>query len=233
MNIEEYASLSPQFYNYEVPPLLKKYLSLKNYITFLDCGCGDGAMLYALKKEGYFKKIKTVAALDLSKSRVALVKKLHPNIHTYVDSAEEMSTIKSNSVDFFISTQVIEHVDDKKMPDSIYRVTKKNGIVYISTVFKKWYGWYFYRNLGKWVLDPTHLREYGKDRELLKHFSSKKFKLLENKKTLQWFPLVHFFLKRINIKKRKLADNVIASTLSKIKIPIFGYYNWELVFKKL
>lgn len=232
MNIEDYASHSPQFYNYKVPPLLKKYLSLKNYNTFLDCGCGDGAMLYALLKEGFFKRIKSIVALDLSRSRMDLVKKLHPSVRAHVDSAEEMRKIKNNSVDFFISTQVIEHVDDKKMSDSIYRVVKKNGIIYISTVFKKWYGWYFYRNLGKWVLDPTHLREYGKDRELLKNFSSRKFKLLENKKTLQWFPLVHFFLKRINIKKRKLASSATMSILSKLKIPILGYYNWELVFVK-
>lgn len=233
MNIEKYAKISPQYYNYDVPELLKKYLNLKSYTTLLDCGCGDGSLLYALKVSGLLRKAKTIKAIDFSKNRIALARKISNQIKAKVDNAESMKTVKSDSVDLFISTQVIEHVDDKKMVNSIHRITKTNGIIYISTVFKKWYGWYFYRNQGRWVLDPTHLREYSKDKELLSLFDKRKFKLLENKKTLQWFSILHFFLRRLNIANRKVFSNFFFNFLGKLKIPILGYYNWEIVFKKL
>ena len=43
-----------------------------------------------------------------------------------------------------IANQIIEHLkDDELLIREIKRITKEEGIVYISTVFKKWYGWYF------------------------------------------------------------------------------------------
>lgn len=231
MDIEEYAEIAPQYYKYDISPLLKKYLNSTTFLSLLDCGCGDGSLLYSLKKDGYFANRK-IFAIDLSSKRIKLIKKIDKHIKAFVDDAERMRSIKTASVDFFVSTQVIEHVDDRAMVKNINRTVKKNGIVYVSTVFKKWYGWFFYRNNGKWVLDPTHLREYAKDEDLLKIFRFHKFKLLENKKTLQWFPLVHFFIKRLGFKNRYLYQNRLVSLLEQIKVPIFGYYNWEIVFKK-
>ena len=102
-----------------------------------------------------------------------------------------------------MSTQVIEHIDDIKMFVAIKRTVRTNGIIYISTVFKKWYGWYFYRCNDNWVLDPSHLREYTTDEEFLSLFDDE-FLLLENKKTLLWFLLFDFILKRIDKKSLSL-----------------------------
>ncbi|MCX6781637.1 MAG: class I SAM-dependent methyltransferase [Candidatus Magasanikbacteria bacterium] len=232
MNIEEYSKIAPQYYSDCISELLKKYLLNHNFTTFLDCGCGDGNLLSALIKNKYLID-KKVFAIDLSKNRIDLVRKIDVGITAMVDNAEEMKTIENNSIDFFVSTMVIEHIDDNKMMNNIHRVVKKDGIIYISTVFKKWYGWYFYRNNGKWVLDPTHLREYKKDCELLDLFDRNKFKLLENKKTLERFPIIDFFVKRLGIRNRKLYNNLLFRILRKIRIPIPGYYSWELVFKKI
>lgn len=232
MDIENYSKVAPQFYNTSVPALLERYLEKSSFETFLDCGCGDGSLLWALNKGEYLKNRK-VFAIDLSKKRISLVKKINPEIITSVDNAETIETIASGIIDFFVSTQVIEHVDDVKMVSAISRVTHQGSIIYISTVFKHWYGWYFYRYGGKWVLDPTHLREYTEDDQLLSKFSSKEFQLLENKKTLQWFPIIDFFIKRSKNKNRKLFENKLLKAIRNIKIPILGYYNFELVFKKL
>ena len=63
--------------------------------------------------------------------------------------------------DVVISSQVIEHVsDDNELLKEIGRLLKSDGIAYISTVIKKWYGFYIYRNGGKFRLDPTHVKEY-------------------------------------------------------------------------
>lgn len=232
MNIEKYSKIAPQYYNEEIPSLLEKYLKSKKYETIFDCGCGDGSLLYSLNRARYLEG-KKVLAIDLSSSRIELVKKISNNIIASVDSAEKLETISDDIVDFFISTQVIEHVDDRKMADRIDKKVRSGGIIYISTVFKKWYGWYFYRNNSRWVLDPTHLREYTSNRQLLDLFDRTKFKLLEQKKTLQWFPVSDFFIKRLGLANRKLYENKLMKLIRRIKVPIPGYYNWEMVFQKI
>lgn len=231
MDIEKYSELAPQYYSDEIPPLLKKYLENNSYNNILDCGCGDGSLLYSLDKRGYFKN-KTVYALDLSKKRIDLVKKINPSIIARVDNAERLDEIKNYSIDIYIATQVIEHVNDKEMIANIIRTVKKNGIIYISTVFKKWYGWYFYRQNGKWLLDPTHLREYTSEKQLLRLFDQNIFEILESKKTLQRFPVIDFIIKMMRIKNRRIYAKKLFKTVRLIKIPVLGYYNWEIILKK-
>ena len=231
MNIEHYSEVAPQYYQEDVPELLDKYLKSANFSNILDCGCGDGSLVYALNRRNDFHA-KKIFAIDLSQKRIELVKKINADIVATVDSAEEMRTVADKSIDFFISTQVIEHIDDKKMVAKIDEKVKNGGMVYVSTVFKKWYGWYFYRNHGMWVLDPTHLREYTSDEQLLDLFDKTKFALLENSKQLQWFPISDFFIKRLGLKDRKLYENKLMQLIRKAKIPIPGYYNWEIVLRK-
>lgn len=232
MKIEEYARNLPIYYDTAIRPILKKYLNKTSFSSLLDCGCGDGSLLYALKHSNYFKNRK-INAIDLSKNRIELVKKIDPQINAFVDNAETLSKIQDESIDFFISTHVIEHVDDKKMINTISRVVKKNGIVYLATVFKKWYGWYYYRKNGKWVMDLTHLREYTRDEELLDLINKNKYKILEQQKTRLYFPVIDFFIRRLLIKNRELfVNNKFFNFLRNIKIPVIGYYNWEIILKK-
>lgn len=231
IDIEDYAKTGAQYYNGKISPLLELYSKAKNYGTVLDCGCGDGATIYALKKQGFLEN-KKVYALDLSESRIRLVKKIDAKIKAFVDNSETMATIKSNSIDFLICEQVIEHVDQAKLLNNIYRVVKRGGIIYLSTVFKKWYGWYFYRNNGKWVLDPTHLREYKNDTDLFDFFDKDKLEVLENKKKLIFYPLMDSFIKRLKIKNREIYNNKFLRLLRKIKRPVPGYYNWEIIIRK-
>ena len=236
IGIEEYADFLPQYYSSTIPAVLKKYLDSTSFTSLLDCGCGDGALLYALKQNNYFKGRKIIA-IDLSKNRIKLVKEIDPRINAIVDSAEILKKIKSHSIDFLISKHVIEHVDDKKMLNAVARVIKKNGIAYIATIFKKWYGWYYYRKNGKWTMDVTHLREYMHDEELLDLIDTKKFRILETKKNLLHFPLIDLFIRRFYmhglLKERELfTNNSFFKLLQKITIPVPGYYNWDIVLEK-
>lgn len=233
MDIEEYANKLPQFYTEQIPELLLKYLKLGNYETLLDCGCGDGSLLFALKKKGFLENVVTFA-IDLSRTRIERLRKLMGAfVVACVDNAETLETIEDHSIDFFISSQVIEHLDDVKMVSSIDRVITARGLVYISTVFKNWYGWFFYRNDGKWVLDPTHLREYTAEDQLLNIFKDTGFELLESRKKLLRFPLVDFVVKRVGLKDQLLYSRFKGlNILRRLKVPIFGYYCWELVFSR-
>ncbi len=230
MDIEEYSNYT-HFYSEEIPKTVKSILKKMKFTSLLDAGCGDGCLLYAMKKSGFLKD-KKVYAIDLSKKRVELSKKIDRGFTINIDNAENLSSIVDESIDFLVSTQVIEHVDDEKMVKSIRRVLRKKGIAYISTVFKKWYGWYFYRNNGKWVLDPTHIREYSSDEQLLQFIESSGFKVIKNDKKQLFFPLLDFFIRRFGIKNRFFFEGKFFKYLRKLKIPIIGYKKWELVIKK-
>jgi len=232
MDIEEYSKYI-QFYIEETPKLLLEYINKVDWNSLLDLGCGDGSLLYALNKKGYFNG-KIVYAVDLSQNRINLVKKINKNFICFVGDACNIKNIKDNSIDFLVSTQLIEHVqNDEMMIKEIKRVLTKNGVIYLSTVFKKWYGWYFYRCNGKWVLDPTHLREYTKNNQLFDIFSKYDFEIIENKKTVTQRPVIDFISKRFGVSRNMFADNYFLGLIKKLNIPIFGYYNWEIVCRKI
>jgi 2-polyprenyl-3-methyl-5-hydroxy-6-metoxy-1,4-benzoquinol methylase len=230
--IKDYADYLPQYYGIVVPGLLKKYLDSARYKTLLDCGCVDGALLYALKQQGYFNG-KKIYGIDISPKSIKLVKEIDENITALVDSVETLGKVKPNSVDFLISTHVIEHVDDRKMLNSIAKVVRKDGIIYLGTVFKKWYAWYYNRRNGRWVMDVTHLREYTADAELMCLIDKKKFLILKTKKSQIFFPAIDFIARRLFVNNRKLfSENSFLKFLRGLKIPVPGYYNWEIVLQK-
>ena len=123
MDVEEYSKYL-QFYTDEIPELLVKYLNKANWKSYLDLGCGDGALLYALNKKGYFYG-KIVYAIDLSESRISLAKRIDKDFRCFVDDACNIQTIKDNSIDFLVSTHVIEHVThDEAMVKEILATEK-------------------------------------------------------------------------------------------------------------
>ncbi len=232
MNIENYAKEGIQYYHLEeVPGIIRKLLKT-NVKVILDAGCGDGNLLYALKENGLLKS-KKVIGVDLSSSRVKLVQSIDPRFTVRVDNVETLKKIKSSSIDLVISAQVIEHVDDKKMLKTLWRVMKPGGLAYISTVFKKPYAWYYYKNAkGEWSLDPTHLREYTADRQLLDLAEGIGFSVENSFKNLFRWRVIHPILKVLKIRDRYIFENKIFNILGRIKLPIRGYYSWSILLKK-
>ena len=233
MDIEEYAAYT-HFYSEQVPALLSDLLAPSRAAsTFIDIGCGDGGLLFALKTQGLLEG-KTVHAVDLSKQRIELVKKLDSRFHCVVSDASSIPSIQDGSCDVVASTQVIEHVENElKMLQEISRILKKDGKIFLSTVFKRWYGWYFYRCGGNWVLDPTHLREYTRDSQLLDLIEAAGLKVVVEKKTLFRFPLIDFALRRLSVSGQRILKNRFLTQVRKlIQVPIPGYYNWEMILTK-
>ena len=226
MQIEEYAKHT-QFYTGEVPPLLAQLLSREDWDSLADLGCGDGALLSAMNTEGYLAG-KSIYAVDLSQTRIDLVQKIDESFHCMQDDACHTG-LNDGSVDLLVTTQVIEHVDDDQdLVKEIDRVLSRSGTVYLSTIFKKWYGWYFYRCNGRWTIDPTHLREYNHDDQLLTLFTEHGFEIVTNEKTLDGRALVDTVLRRLRV-GRGAYNNRFLRTMRKIKLPIPGYYIWEIV----
>jgi len=230
MDIEKYSQYV-QFYTGDIPDRLRLWLNKVNWNNLLDLGCGDGALLFALKQAGLLEN-KSVYAADLSQQRIKLVRQISSEFNCQVATADNLSHLPDNSIDFLITTQVIEHVPDEgAMIKEINRVLAPGGTVYLTTVFKKWYGWYFYRCQGRWVLDPTHLREYTADEQLIKPLTDNGFRVIENHKHLFWYSCFHFFFRLIRLPRSWLHSPWL-NWLTVFKYPVLGYYNWELILQK-
>ena len=174
---------------------------------------------------------KSVYALDLSQDRLDRVKEMNRDFTCLVADACDTS-LGDGSIDLLLSTQVIEHVnDDNEMVKEMYRILHADGTVYLSTVFKKRYAWYFYRCNNKWTLDPTHLREYTQEDQLLSLLEADGFEILANEKTLDSRPLADAVFRRLRVTKYVYRFPFMR-LLRKIRIPVPGYYIWELVLRK-
>ena len=219
-----------QMYTAEAPQLLT--IQLKNAMpeTILDIGCGDGALLFALNNLGLLDGRK-VTAIDIDPERLERLKKISATILPIVGDACNMNMIEESSFDFVISTQVIEHVsDDRMMLNEISRVMKPRAVLFLSTVLKSPNAWYRYRNEGKWVLDPTHKREYTSERQLLTEMVVCGLEIVESSKTIVRRSIAEALLKRIG--RVDITGSAFLRMLTKGKIPVVGYYEWEIVATK-
>ncbi len=231
MDINKYSASFLHYYTLDIPALLEKYLKQVKWQTFAELGCGDGALLYALSKGGYFKD-KQACAVDISSERVLAAQKIDRSVKCFQGDVCDIKDISNGSVDLLVSKQVIEHVEnEERMVKEVSRVLNESGVAYFSTVFKKRYAWYFYRCKGKWALDPTHVREYMEESPLLELFAKHGLRVLESKKTLFWFPVTDFIFKRLK-SGRNIYHSKFLNLLRKLKLPIPGYYEWEMVLKK-
>ncbi len=229
--IEQYAREHRQFFDDRIPDLVRECLRDPSIETILEAGCGDGSLVHALVGSGLLTG-RLLRACDLSVERVERVRDA-TGVEAFVDDVEALRNVPDGSIDLFISSQVIEHVDDRAMAQAIARVTHAGSRVYVATVFKRWYGWYFYRAPCGWAIDPTHLREYEADAELLDEFPSHQFRLVRNVKTRIAYPIVDPILRRMGAKSDVTTDRPIVQRLRDLRIPIVGYGNWELLFERI
>jgi 2-polyprenyl-3-methyl-5-hydroxy-6-metoxy-1,4-benzoquinol methylase len=237
MKLEKYSNQHIHYYTGEIPEMIESVFKSTPVNNFADLGAGDGSLLYSLFRRGYLNQVSNVIAVDISQERINVVSKINAKIKCFVGDVSSLTMIEDRSLDFAVSSQVIEHIfaHDNVVREA-YRILRPAGLFYLSTVFKKWYARYFYRAQGKWVLDPTHVREYDNPEELQNIVSQSGFEIVKERKTLQWFPLTDFFLKRMYPKKyARMAYNTnrLLSIFRRIKVPILGYYNWEMIVRKV
>ena len=115
--------------------------------TVLEIGCGEGYGIKELagKSSRYIAvdKFETIIEESLMKSN---------NIEFHKMEIPPLSNIASNSIDFVVTFQVIEHiVDDVFFLKEIYRVLKEGGKLLLTTPNK----------LMSLTRNPWHIREYN------------------------------------------------------------------------
>jgi 2-polyprenyl-3-methyl-5-hydroxy-6-metoxy-1,4-benzoquinol methylase len=215
VEVNEKGSISKDIAN-----ILEKLKNNKK-IKMVDIGSGDGNLAITFVNN---KKV-DLTVTDISETRLKRIKQITKNkLSNYVQDDINNSKLKSNYFDFVNSDMVIEHVpSDKKMLKEVNRILKKNGYFRISTVFKKGFSFWFYRNNGNWVIDPTHVREYSSQKEIKKLFQENNLTILEIKKEKLTFNPFIFIQKKLKIK---------INFLEKIKIQKPGYYSIIIIGKK-
>jgi 2-polyprenyl-3-methyl-5-hydroxy-6-metoxy-1,4-benzoquinol methylase len=234
VNIEKYAKKHKHYLKDQIPEELDLLIKHNKFEKIIDIGCGGGLFLYSLFKRGYDKKFTEVWGVDLSEVRLKNIKEISENIIVQKEDAQLLGNVPDDHFNIVVSTQVIEHVsDDEKMLNAIHRITKHNGLVYIDTVFKKKWAWYFYRNqYGKYALDPTHEREYQKESELFDKVDQSKFRILFSTKQRISYSVINFIIRMLKIKNSKIIDNPIVRYVSFVKIPVPGYFIWKILLEK-
>ena len=241
-NFREYSKKHIHFYDLKIPDLLEKAVKSKNSRDFsvVDLGCGDGSLLFSLQKGGLFSNAEKIVGVDLSSQRIKNLRENVKGVVGIVSDACNVEELENNVFDVVISSQVVEHVsDDNELLKEIRRLLKSNGVVYISSVIKKWYGFYIYIKKGKFRLDPTHVREYSSKEDFLNLLERNGLKISEYKVKIVKYSLSDLFIRmfiKIGLTKSSTARNVYIESrwmksYRKLIIPIIGYYTIEVLCK--
>src|SRR5205814_775579 len=123
------------------PRLLQAHLT-GGPLAFADLGCGDGPWFKLLESKGHISPAQPVYAVDLEAARLRRVAHRFPYAKTVLAPGDDVPQIASGTLDFIISTMVLEHVPDElKFLAEIRRMLKPGGKAYVTTVFKKRWAW--------------------------------------------------------------------------------------------
>ena len=194
---ERYTETAIHFDVERLPALLARSLP-PGPLALADLGCGDGPLFAALERGGFVGPGKPVYAVDLEATRLARVSARFPWVETVVASAESVPDVRDGSLDFVISTMVMEHVPDElAYLSEIRRVLRPGGRAYVTTVFKKPWAWYFRKRDGESVLDTSHLREYTDLDTVRALVAGASLRALVLQRRRLWFPVVDPLLFRI------------------------------------
>lgn len=139
----------------------------------LDLGAGGGNLTRVLLASGC-----RCHAIELSVGGVSTMRASIPAGYIIQGNTLHIP-VGEGCVDFVVSSMVIEHVDDARMASECFRVLRPGGIGMITSVLRKWYGWYWRRNhAGEMVMDETHLREYRSIAQFSEVFSKAGFEVV-------------------------------------------------------
>jgi SAM-dependent methyltransferase len=175
----------------------------------LDVGCGEGGTLFTLREWGADARL---IGLDVSRHRAAIANRWGFATGTADGGA---LPVRTESMSLVLLRHVIEHVEDESgLLEELCRVLVPGGALYVETPLRLRGAWYPHRNRDrKWVLDPTHLREYESQDALADVLSHAGFDVEAVELVPVRFPLGHLALRALPVRDR-LSENVRRALLS-------------------
>lgn len=211
--LSSYTQAHRHFYTAALPPLLMETVAEHTGGVIADLGAGDGATLWALEQRGLLGD--TAYAVDVSPERVARAEKISPRVRGIVADATCVDPLIDRSVDGVIVSQVIEHLDDDRaLAPEIARLLADGGWWYVGTVLRGPRAWWVYHVDGKWQLDPTHVREYAAEADLLSALEHPLLRIDRVKTTPLMYPMLDLALRGAAF-ARVLPHDVLSSAYSR------------------
>ncbi len=189
-----------QLHLFGEPPSFLGELDLNlNSKLVLDLGCGGGVNSFYIKQS--FPEVRLVS-IDLSGIRC---KRCKQNVDAFIIQADSTYIpLNDHMFDMVVCTMLIEHIpDDRSLVQEIHRILKPGGQLFISSVIKGKYAWYFRRNqFGEFVTDSTHLHEYRSEEEFKGLFDQFEIlKLKQQKLAFSWARFIYRLLVKSKIIK--------------------------------
>jgi SAM-dependent methyltransferase len=223
--IETYAAAHPQLTELaRMPALLERALdeASANGVV-LDVGCGEGATLRSLRSES--PGLVTVGC-DLSHHRATRAAATSPAL---VGDCEHLP-LADASCTLVVFRHVVEHVDDRVALSEITRVLQPGGVLYLETPLRLRFAWYPYRNQdGRWVLDPTHVREYESVDEVAGLARHAGLEVVASDVGPIQYPVAHLAQRATRLAPRLLAPFTARAIASRASVNIPRYRELQLL----
>jgi len=213
--------------------IIKKSISIAD----LGCGLGGNAKFFNILNP----KIQ-YTGFDISNKAITKAKKYNkiPNTN-YIVKNLDGGYLPKHSFSTIYCSQLLEHLkNDEHLIKQINNSLNTNGFLIISTVFKKKKSFYLYKNIyNQRVLAPDHINEYSDTKNLFNKLKNNNFKIICYDLSLFKFPIIDPLLKILMklIKKNYITKIVNSSMIMFIRhhltIPIYGFYNFQIIAKKI
>jgi len=223
----------------ELPALVHDEALAHGPGVVVDLGAGDGGLLFALEREGLLAD--TAYAVDLSEERLAFSTSLSSKIRAVRADATAVP-LADGVADGVVCTQVIEHLhDDRQLAPEIARLLKPGGWLYVATVLRGPGAWWIYRRDGRFVLDPTHVREYPDEGAFRTALAHPELELARVRSEPLRFPVLDLALRALAFTRVLSFDSLpglyerapgVAAVLRRIRVPVPGYRLVETVGRK-
>lgn len=213
-----------------------KLLYKNDSIADLGCGLAGNGIIF----HRYNPKI-IYTGIDIADKAIAKAKIINQNQNSnFLVKNLVKNTLPKNRFSLVYCSQLIEHIkDDELFIKKIYQSLKPNGNLIISTVYKKKNAIYIYKNSNDEIaLAPDHINEYTKVNSLLNKLKKSNFQIIDYDLTLFKYPLIDVALKLLmKHSKSKFTIKLVNSTPIMflryyLYIPIFGFYNFQIIAKK-
>jgi 2-polyprenyl-3-methyl-5-hydroxy-6-metoxy-1,4-benzoquinol methylase len=175
--------------------------------------------------------------VDISAARCTATARLVPRA-AVVCADVAKTCLPNQSVDVVICSQVIEHLPDRKaLIREIERILKPQGMTFLASVSKKPWAIYFYRNRGRFVVDPTHLIEYSSLDHFIRDVETEQLVVTARASRQLTYPISDLLLRGLE-RLRLLSGNAareayvrsrLLRLIAKLSLPVPGYRVVEAV----
>jgi 2-polyprenyl-3-methyl-5-hydroxy-6-metoxy-1,4-benzoquinol methylase len=208
--------------------------------TIADFGCGHGSFLAEVAKHCSPKA--KIFGVDYSEIAVKKALRYVPfsSLKVQQHDFSEGTPKGIGKLDLICTNQMVEHLpDDRGFLKLCERMLKPKGHLFVGTVHRKRWGWYFYKNAaGRWALEPTHLREYENPEDLLGPIRQAGFLIHDVAYSPIVYPVVDPALKfasrfiRTAWMFRFLNSSFTMFLRRYLVVPIPGYYSIQVLSQK-